>query len=273
MSKTFLEYVDDKSSKFYEISSSGKKVTIRYGKIGTDGQVITKELASVAEAKAQVAKLILEKIRKGYENKINSLTSETATTSSKVKTAKIKKIDEKKSIIKNSKLVEIVHYVSISIVNKNVEKKCSWFGSHDESEEAFAYPDFEIDLFFDEKNFIVAAILPTSRMFFWGDEISNKKSQVATKLADFFGDNPEDYSVQQYFGSDKLHWYGDARDLPDDQKDDFHKLIKNKKSFVVWKQIRSVDWSAHSIDELQNHIDQGDVTDYSDVIGVFVKLT
>ena len=71
MSKSYLEYVDEKSSKFYEISMSGKKVTIRYGKIGTDGQVTIKELASAAEAKAQVEKLISEKKKKGYEDGTN----------------------------------------------------------------------------------------------------------------------------------------------------------------------------------------------------------
>jgi len=72
MSKKYFEYKDDKSSKFYEISSTGKTVTIRFGKIGTDGQITIKELASPAEAKVQVEKLILEKKKKGYEERENS---------------------------------------------------------------------------------------------------------------------------------------------------------------------------------------------------------
>jgi len=46
------EYKDAKSKKFWEVSVSGKKVNIRYGKIGTDGQTSLKELGTLAEAKA-----------------------------------------------------------------------------------------------------------------------------------------------------------------------------------------------------------------------------
>ena len=66
MAKRRFEYIDAKSSKFWEINASGKKLTICYGKIGTDGQTTLKELATPAEAKAQAEKLILEKTKKGY---------------------------------------------------------------------------------------------------------------------------------------------------------------------------------------------------------------
>ena len=41
--KSYFEYKDAKSSKFREVSVSGKKVNIRYGKLGTDGQTSLKE--------------------------------------------------------------------------------------------------------------------------------------------------------------------------------------------------------------------------------------
>jgi len=40
ITKRYFELVDEKSSKFWEISVLGEKLTVRYGKIGTDGQTI-----------------------------------------------------------------------------------------------------------------------------------------------------------------------------------------------------------------------------------------
>ena len=56
MAKRYFEYKDAKSKKFWEVSVSGKKVNIRYGKIGTDGQTSLKELSTPAEAKAHAEK-------------------------------------------------------------------------------------------------------------------------------------------------------------------------------------------------------------------------
>ena len=61
------EYKDAKSHKFWEVSVSGKKVTIRYGKIGTDGQTSVKELGTPAEAKAHAEKQAAGKVKKGYK--------------------------------------------------------------------------------------------------------------------------------------------------------------------------------------------------------------
>ena len=64
--RRYFELSDAKSSKFWEINVSGKRITVRYGKIGTDGQTTSKEIATPAEAKAQADKLIMEKTKKGY---------------------------------------------------------------------------------------------------------------------------------------------------------------------------------------------------------------
>ena len=62
-----FEFVEGTSSKFWEIRVEGDSHTVRFGKIGTDGQTKTKEFASAAEAKADAVKLIAEKTKKGYE--------------------------------------------------------------------------------------------------------------------------------------------------------------------------------------------------------------
>lgn len=66
MTKRYLEFTDAKSSKFWEINVSGKKIEVRYGKIGTDGQSAVKALDTSTEAKVQADKLVLEKTKKGY---------------------------------------------------------------------------------------------------------------------------------------------------------------------------------------------------------------
>jgi len=67
----YFEFKDKESSKFWEISLSGKKVTVHYGKIGTAGQNIVKELSTPAEASTHSEKIIGEKIKKGYKEKKN----------------------------------------------------------------------------------------------------------------------------------------------------------------------------------------------------------
>src|SRR5690606_23609190 len=60
------EYKDAKSHKFWEIETEGDAFTVRYGKIGTDGQVQTKTYASADKAAAEADKLIKSKTKKGY---------------------------------------------------------------------------------------------------------------------------------------------------------------------------------------------------------------
>ncbi|MFO7565547.1 MAG: WGR domain-containing protein [Enhygromyxa sp.] len=61
-----FEYKDAKSQKFWEIETEGDAFTVRYGKIGTDGQVQTKTYASADKAQAEAEKLIKSKTKKGY---------------------------------------------------------------------------------------------------------------------------------------------------------------------------------------------------------------
>jgi uncharacterized protein (TIGR02996 family) len=61
-----FEFKDGKSQKFWEIQLEGDSFTVRYGKIGTDGQVQTKTFASEDKAAAEAEKLIKSKTKKGY---------------------------------------------------------------------------------------------------------------------------------------------------------------------------------------------------------------
>ncbi|WP_435022475.1 WGR domain-containing protein [Tundrisphaera sp. TA3] len=54
------------SAKFWEIAREGVAVTVRYGRIGSDGQAKTKQLADEAAALRHVDDLIREKTGKGY---------------------------------------------------------------------------------------------------------------------------------------------------------------------------------------------------------------
>ena len=64
-----FEFVDDSSSKFWEMdyTEGESSFTVRYGRIGTDGQAQTKEFDSADKAAVESAKLIAEKVKKGYQ--------------------------------------------------------------------------------------------------------------------------------------------------------------------------------------------------------------
>jgi uncharacterized protein (TIGR02996 family) len=61
-----LEYKDAKSHKFWELDIEGDAYTVRYGKVGTDGQTQTKTCATPAKAEAEGTKKLESKIKKGY---------------------------------------------------------------------------------------------------------------------------------------------------------------------------------------------------------------
>lgn len=61
-----FEYKDKSSHKFWEIQQKGKKVEVRFGKVGTEGQKKLKDLGSKSLAVAEYDKLIKAKKKKGY---------------------------------------------------------------------------------------------------------------------------------------------------------------------------------------------------------------
>ncbi len=61
------EFVEGKSSKFWEIDLDGTSFTTTYGRIGTEGQSSLKEYDSEEKAQKEYEKLVAEKVKKGYE--------------------------------------------------------------------------------------------------------------------------------------------------------------------------------------------------------------
>jgi predicted DNA-binding WGR domain protein len=61
-----FELVDEKSSKFWEVSVDGSDLTTRWGRIGTNGQTKIKSLATLQAAESERDKVIAQKLRKGY---------------------------------------------------------------------------------------------------------------------------------------------------------------------------------------------------------------
>ena len=65
--KSYLEYKDSKTEKFWEVSVKGKVMTARWGKLDTQGQSKSKELESPKLARAEAEKQKASKIKKGYK--------------------------------------------------------------------------------------------------------------------------------------------------------------------------------------------------------------
>ena len=61
-----FEMVEGGHSKFWEIAQDNLTVVVRYGRIGSTGQVLTKTFDTLPRANREVEKLTAEKLRKGY---------------------------------------------------------------------------------------------------------------------------------------------------------------------------------------------------------------
>jgi DNA ligase-1 len=61
-----FEFVDDASSKFWEIEVREKELSVCFGRIGSKGQSKTKSFASAIAAQQEADRLIAEKAAKGY---------------------------------------------------------------------------------------------------------------------------------------------------------------------------------------------------------------
>lgn len=84
-----FQFLGDGSEKFWEIDRNDASVTVRFGRIGTNGQTQTKDLGTEAAATAHVDKLIAEKVKKGYvEGDATSATRKAAPAAAKKKATK-----------------------------------------------------------------------------------------------------------------------------------------------------------------------------------------
>ena len=57
-----FEFVEGNSAKFWEVTTSGNDVTIRFGRIGTDGQTQTKSFGDTAAAQKHADKMVAQKL-------------------------------------------------------------------------------------------------------------------------------------------------------------------------------------------------------------------
>jgi DNA ligase-1 len=62
-----FELVEVSARKFWEVSRSGRMVIVRFGRIGTAGQSQSKDFPDDGAAERHAAKLIGEKVAKGYQ--------------------------------------------------------------------------------------------------------------------------------------------------------------------------------------------------------------
>jgi predicted DNA-binding WGR domain protein len=60
------EFVEGVSAKFWEVTQTAGVLAIRYGRIGSQGQSMTKSFESAERARRELDKLFAEKLRKGY---------------------------------------------------------------------------------------------------------------------------------------------------------------------------------------------------------------
>jgi predicted DNA-binding WGR domain protein len=68
--KRYFEYSKGTSNKFWEITLQGTDVVTRYGRIGAAGRTTTKSFDGAAGAKAFAEKIIGEKTKEGYTEKL-----------------------------------------------------------------------------------------------------------------------------------------------------------------------------------------------------------
>ena len=68
--KRYFEFVGGSSAKFWECGVSGNEVTVRFGRIGTNGQTQTKTLDDADAATKHAEKLIGSKLKKGYQETV-----------------------------------------------------------------------------------------------------------------------------------------------------------------------------------------------------------
>ena len=99
--KRYFEFQDEKSAKFWEITQTSSTVTVRYGKIGTNGQTQEKLFSDTAAASKHVDKIISEKTGKGYLEIVGTKSSTPSTSAESNSLAKARTLDK---VTKNNDL-------------------------------------------------------------------------------------------------------------------------------------------------------------------------
>jgi predicted DNA-binding WGR domain protein len=66
MAERRFEFNEGSSSKFWAIERRARKVTVMFGRIGSEGQNKAKSFSTDAKAAHEEQRLVAEKLRKGY---------------------------------------------------------------------------------------------------------------------------------------------------------------------------------------------------------------
>jgi predicted DNA-binding WGR domain protein len=67
-----FEFIEGNSSKFWEVTLSDTSFTVRFGRIGALGQSQSKSFADPTQARREAEKLIAEKMKKGYVERVKN---------------------------------------------------------------------------------------------------------------------------------------------------------------------------------------------------------
>jgi len=89
MEAIYLELSDGREHKFYEASTQGQVLSVRYGRIGTAGQNQTKTFETLQAAEAEAYKKLAEKRKKGYAEAIAGQTEKKAPQPTRLKLPKL----------------------------------------------------------------------------------------------------------------------------------------------------------------------------------------
>ncbi len=140
--KRLFHFQDGKSNKFWEIELSGNSFTVRFGKIGTNGQTQTKEFDDDVKTEKEYDKLVAEKRKKGYvEQGGTALAAPTATASAPA--APKKEAPKKKALVQSKPAVENAPVSESEIVHKLILDPTDWFWATWRDLEPLALPKFE----------------------------------------------------------------------------------------------------------------------------------
>lgn len=269
MAKSYYEFKDSKSSKFWEIEVSGGTVTVRYGKIGTDGQTSVKKFKDPGEAKKHAAKITAEKVKKGYlvassANSKRAAVSAIATVAGGRASGRAAMPATKSSV----KPHHIAWFVTISLVTENPAEECEWFGP-DASDPFPASP--MVDLFLDGDEGIVGVRVDDGEIILGAEAAAEHcRAQFKSGLKPLAKGGKLHAMLNSSAAIDgaKVSWDGDALELQEDDRDHFLDACWRKGAIVVWKQIRAVDWKPKAPTELEQLLERGDHDSYEDLIAV-----
>ena len=251
--KTYLEYKDEKSHKFWQIEVKENTFTVTYGKVSTKGQSKTKEFESEEKAKIEAEKITKQKIKKGYKG---------------VKNSKEQLVEASKPIKGNN---EIDYFAELVKFDKEFNGYAQSFWIIDDEDDFFESwlydtPEDKIKEFSKSMKVFASADATGARYVFWlKDENTNYNNApiicygsegevviVAENIKDLikmlsFGAEGMDGSFSHYIDYDEY-------DYDDDYNfyEDFKKYTPNHLTFRKWMK-ETLNIEPVNLDDLINN--------------------